>query len=147
MIQELAASAPATAQAVSDTGQLISSQLAGAALMAYVLQWVKRSRLFPWVSEHTVGIQRALTAVTSLLAAIGIHYSFDSTAGVITITGIHAASIAAGLWEWAKQWAFQQGAADMIFTKTASRELAAVAGTGSGSGATPTSTEGKVDGR
>lgn len=114
MVQE----AQATAAAVSDAGQLVTSQLASGALLAYLLQWVKQSKFIPWVSEHTKGINYALTGILSLMAAVGIHYQFDAASGVLTIGGLHATAIAHGLWEWAKQWAFQQGAADMIFTKT-----------------------------
>lgn len=106
------------AQAVHSNGDVITSQLAGAALLAYLLQWIKTSRLIPWVGAHTKGINYALTAALSLAATIGIHYQYDAANGVLTIGGLHAATILGGLWEWAKQWAFQQGAADMIFTKT-----------------------------
>lgn len=118
MTQETAAAA----QAVVDSGQMITSQLAGAALLAYLLQWVKRSKLVPWVSEHTKTINYALTGLLSLIAAVGIHYQYDATAGTLTIGGLHASSIFHGLVEWIKQWAFQQGASDLITAKTASRD-------------------------
>ena len=104
--------------AASDPSHLVGSQLASAALLAYLLQWVKNSNLVPWVSEHTKGINRAITGVLSLIAAIGVHYTFDSATGVLTIGGLTAGSIVSGLWSWISQWAFQQGASDMIFTKT-----------------------------
>lgn len=123
MIQE----AQAAAQAISgDGGHLVTSQLAGAALLAYLLQWIKHSRLVPWVGEHTKGINYALTGLMSLVATIGIHYNFDASTGVLTIGGLHASTILSGLIEWAKQWAFQQGAADMIFTKSIAKEAAPI---------------------
>lgn len=119
MIQDVLPAATAV-----DTSQMISSQLAGAALLAYLLQWIKSTKLLPWVSEHTKGINYALTGVMSLVAAVGIHYQFDSTSGVLTISGLHTSSVLHGLWEWLKQWAFQQGAADMIFSKQVAKETA-----------------------
>lgn len=110
-------------QVVADAGQMLGSQLASAALLAYLLKWAQRSNLVPWISEHTRGINRALTGVLSLLAAVGVGYHFDSAAGALTITGLHASTIVAGLWAWAKQWAFQQGASDMIFTKTIAEDV------------------------
>lgn len=132
MIQE----AQAAAQTMS-SGELVTSQLAGAALLAYLLQWLKATRLVPFISEHTKGINRALTGIMSLAASIGIHYNFDSTAGILTIGGLHAGSILHGLWAWAQQWAFQQGAADMIFTRQVAKETAEadqlpISGTGDG---------------
>lgn len=113
----------AAAQAVHSNGDVITSQLAGAALLAYLLQWVKSSKWVPWITDHTKGINYALTGLLSLAATIGIHYQFDATAGVLTIGGLHASSILAGLWEWVKQWAFQQGAADLIFTKAVVKDV------------------------
>ena len=127
------------ATAVADAGQLVTSQLAGAALFAYLLQWVKQSDWFPWISEHTKGINYAVTGLMSLVAAVGIHYQFDATAGVLTIGGLHVGTILHGLWEWMKQWAFQQGAADLIFSKTVAKDVARgdvpkPTGTGTGNG-------------
>lgn len=120
MIQE----AQTAAAAVNDAGQLVSSQLAGAALLAYLLSWAKSSNLIPWVTDHTKGINYFLTGLSSLIMAVGIHYQFDATAGVLTIGGLHAAPILHGLWEWAKQWAFQQSASDVIFSKTVAKDVA-----------------------
>lgn len=140
-IQDVQATAVAAQHVANE--HLITSQLAGAALLAYLLQWVKRTRLIPWVSDHTKGVNYALTGVMSLLATLGIHYQFDATSGVLTVGGLHATTIAAGAWEWAKQWAFQQGAADMIFTKSAVKDATGVVsqesihramGTGTGRG-------------
>lgn len=124
MIQEtLAAVQAAQPLTTTDASQVLGSQLASAALLAYLLKWVQGSDLFPWISEHTKGINRALTGAMSLIAAIGISYSFDAATGVLTIGGLHASSLLAGLWAFAKQWAFQQGAADMIFTKSIAADV------------------------
>ena len=109
----------------SDPGQMLGSQLAGAVLLAYLLQWVKASNWFPWISEHTKMLNRAITGALSLVAAVGIHYTFDSASGVLTIGGLHASSVGHGLLEWAKQWAFQQGTADLIFAKTVAQDVKA----------------------
>lgn len=104
--------------------QLITSQLASAALMVYLLQWVKRSRLIPWVTEHTKGLNRMLNAMLAMAAAVGIHYHFDAEAGQLVISGLYGQSIAQGVWEWSKQWAFQQASFDMIFAKTQGMAMA-----------------------
>lgn len=114
---------PQTVAAAADPSQVLGSQLALAALLAYLLKWAQKSNVVPYITEHTRGINRAATAVLSLIAAIGISYNFDSVAGTLTITGLHASALLAGLWEWAKQWAFQQGASDMIFTKAIAEDV------------------------
>lgn len=122
MIQEAQVAASA-ASAVNDAGQLVTSQLASAALLAYLLQWVKTRNWIPWISEHTKGINYLITGVLSLTAAVGIHYQFDSASGVLTVGGLHLSSIVHGLWEWMKQWAFQQGASDLIFSKHVAKDV------------------------
>lgn len=114
MIQE----AQAVAETVAAHGNEFSSQLATGALLAYALQWVKRSRFVPWVSDHTKGINRALTGLTSFIATIGIHYTFDPTAGVLVIGGLHTQTLLEGGWAWIEQWAFQAVAGDVIIAKT-----------------------------
>jgi len=112
------ATAQVAAQAAQQSNEMISSQLGGAVLLAYVLQWAKSSKLVPWISEHTKGINYVITGLLALVAAVGIHYQFDATSGTLTIGGLTAGSITHGLWEWCKQWAFQQASANVITTKT-----------------------------
>lgn len=108
---------------VTVTQQVLGSQLAMAALLAYLLKWVQRSEWVPWISEHTRGLNRVLTGLMSLVATIGISYSFDTTTGVLTISGLHLSSIAAGLFEWVKQWAFQQAASDIVITRSIAQDV------------------------
>ncbi len=111
--------------AVSQGAELVSSQLASGALLAYALQWAKNSKLVPFITEHTVGVNRTLTGLMAFIAAIGIHYTFDADAGVLVIGGLHTQSLLHGFWAWISQWAFQQGASDMIFTKTTAEAVKA----------------------
>jgi len=130
------------APAAVDTTQVLGSQLASAALLAYLLKWLQRTDWVPYVTEHTRGINRALTGVMSLAATVGIGYNFDTTAGVLTITGLHLSSVAAGLFAWIQQWAFQQAASDIVTTRSIAADVQAgdvarptglpPAGTGSG---------------
>lgn len=104
-------------QAAQQSNEMISSQLGGAMLLAYLLQWAKNSKLIPFVTHHTKVINYALTGAMSLIAAVGIHYTFDPNTGAFAITGT-VAGLVHGTWEWAKQWAFQQASATMITTKS-----------------------------
>ncbi len=108
-------------QTLDTAHHAIGSQLSAALLVAYVLQWAKQSNVVPWISEHTKGLNRVLTGLTSLVAAVGISYTFDASTGVLTIGGLHASALATGAWTWVQQWALQQGAADMILTKATAR--------------------------
>lgn len=109
-------------QAVQTTNDAVSgafSQVAVAALVTYFIEWMKNSDhpLFKWINEHKTGLLRALNAALAAVAAVGVHYTFDPTAGTLTVTGLQASAIAHALWEWAKQWAFQQVTYDAVVSK------------------------------
>lgn len=90
---------------------LILSTGAAAVLSSILLQALKNSK---WVSFLGDGEQHAkMNALVAVVLAgassLGIHYNFDATAGTLTITGLHASSIAHGIGQWAIQYAMQHG--------------------------------------
>lgn len=93
------------------------SQLTSAAVVVYALQWMKRSKLFPWVCQEKKTILRALSAVGAALSAVGIHFAFatvEAASGTytITISGLTLLSVLHGTWHWVNQLALQQLAYD-----------------------------------
>jgi len=93
---------------------IVGSQLAASILVVYGLQLVKRVRWIPWIDATTTRANRALGALLALATALGIHFEFDPTAGVLTITGLTASGLLHGGWQWFTQWAYQQAIWDGI---------------------------------
>lgn len=58
-------------------------------------EWLKQNAKFTLVTERTTfWAQRAMGVVLAVAAALGVHYTYDPTAGVLMISGLTAA----GLW-------------------------------------------------
>lgn len=106
--------------------QELLSQLTSAAMVVYGLEAIKKMEAVAFITDKTKGLNRLLGALGALLAAVGIHFAFDTTAAeagtyVITITGLTTASVLHGVWHWASQWALQQLAYDSAISKGATK--------------------------
>lgn len=75
------------------SGQL-GSQFATAAAVSWVIQKLKASGWFKWITpESSAKAQRALSGILAVAAAAGIHFAFDKSGAatgtyVITVTGL-----------------------------------------------------------
>lgn len=88
------------------------SQLTSSAVVIYAIELVKRSHWFPWLTAETRTLNRVAAVIGSLIAAVGIHYSYDASAGALVITGLTTWGVAHGIWHWAQQYAITQLAYD-----------------------------------
>jgi len=77
-------------------------------LVVQFVAWLKRSSLFPWIGDHTAGLNRCLAATLAALAAIGINFHYDAAAGSLLITGLTLTSIATFVVEWLRGWIMQE---------------------------------------
>jgi hypothetical protein len=75
-------------------------------LIVPILQWAKRHEAgwLSWINERTAF---SLSAVVAFFGAVGIHFSFDPTAGTATIDGLTITGLLGGGAEWLKQFAAQ----------------------------------------
>jgi hypothetical protein len=53
-------------------------------------------------------LNRWTSRVVAIVAAIGVHATFDSAAGVLTITGLTVVGIRDSILEYARQYMFQE---------------------------------------
>lgn len=70
------------------------------------LEWAKRQTA-PWLAWINVHTAPYISIFVAAAAAAGIHGTFDSNAGVLTITGLTLTGIAVALFEIGKQWLMQ----------------------------------------
>ena len=88
------------------------NELTGSAITAYlvaeILEMLKRSTWFPWITHQTAVLNRVAGIVIAGVSALGVHVVFSADAGTLTITGLTASGILATLGNWLKQWAMQQ---------------------------------------
>lgn len=83
-------------------------QVALSALITFVLEHLKQSSWFPWLSQQTEGWNRIASVVLAAIGAVGIHAEFDATAGTLVITGLTLGGLLHFVLEWGRQWLYQQ---------------------------------------
>lgn len=73
------------------------------------LEWIKRNPKWSVISSSThFWVQRGIGVLLALAAALGVHYTYDPSAGVLTVTGLTTA----GIWtmgvETTRQYVIQE---------------------------------------
>lgn len=106
----------------------LGNQFGLAIIVAYLLEALKHLRGFPLLTEaHTRRYKTILGGLAAFCVTVGIHYAFDYNAtghGVLTIVLPTWAEAGHAVLDFAKQWAFQQGAYDsMVRSKDAEKIL------------------------
>lgn len=100
------------------TANILSTQVTLSALSVAVIQWLKSSSWFPWLHARSDYANRAVSLLTALATAVGIHmtWTHGDVAGAYTIgiTGATLAGISSGLFAVVKSLAFNE----MIYRTT-----------------------------
>ena len=99
------------------SGEEVFSQMTSAAMMVYLLQWVKQSGWVPWITPDTKRLNRLLSTVLAGASALGIHFAFDVQAGTLVISGLTTVGVGHGLWHWFNQVISQQVIYDTVAKK------------------------------
>jgi hypothetical protein len=88
--------------------EALSNQVVVSAIGVWLVQRLKQAPWFPWVRQQSDRAQRAAAVMVALLATAGIHVTFESEAGVLTVTGLTLANFAHFLWHALKTFVFQE---------------------------------------
>lgn len=88
---------------------LMTSQVTAAAVVSFLIAFLKKQAWFPWLSQESDRANRIAAIALSGLASVGIHAQFDHATGQLLITGLTLTTIAAGLWHWVTQFALTHG--------------------------------------
>ena len=89
--------------------ELLTSQITAAYMASALMEWLKTQRWFPFVADNNPRLNRAFAMAAAFITSVGLHFTFDAQAGVLTVTGLTVANILHGLWGWVQQYALQQG--------------------------------------
>ena len=90
------------------TGSPFGDQLTVSAVVVFILQMLKKASWFPWLTVEKDRLNRSIAVALAGLSALGINITFQSTEGVLTITGLTAGTFLHGGWEWLKAFAVQE---------------------------------------
>lgn len=99
----------------------LETQITISAVVVYIIEVVKRSKFFPWLTTETAKLNRYVAIVLSGLAALGINATF--TDGTLTITGLTVAGILTGALVWLKSFIVQQGMFKILISSPAPEPL------------------------
>src|ERR1700726_1912423 len=86
---------------------VLATQITVGMIGAGFLQFLKSRTWLPFVTQHSKVLNHIVLAVTSAAGAIGVNAVWSSSEHSLTITGLSLATIAMGVWVWAKQWTVQ----------------------------------------
>jgi hypothetical protein len=87
------------------------NELVWSAVLAWfsskAMEWAKNSKIVPWLTAESDTLNKWVARVVALVAAVGVHFTFDSTAGVLTITGLTLVGLRDSGLEYARQLMLQ----------------------------------------
>src|SRR6185295_14036090 len=91
----------------------IIAQLSTSAVIVSVIEWLKETKIIPWMNHNSPWANRFVAMFFALIAGIGLGWMYDPTAGVLTITGLQPSHIANTLWatfsSYGTQWLIYKG--------------------------------------
>lgn len=74
-----------------------------AMVVPFILQWMKGSKFFPFISYAGGWMNRIVAAIVAGLLGLGVAFNFNDDTGTLTVTGLTLAT----LWPAAQHIAFQ----------------------------------------
>ena len=84
--------------------QLLGAKATAALVIVYFLNWLKKSKWFPWVTYTSGRINHLIAVLLTAVGTIGIHASFNHDTHTLVISGLYWNSIGSGLWAWCQQY-------------------------------------------
>jgi hypothetical protein len=99
----------------------LTAHLTTGAVIVYAIEWLKRWPVFRWLHADSTVLNRVVSACLAGVAAVGINWNFDATAGTLVITGLTWHAVALTGWEWLKQYVVQQVLYDGVIQKAGNR--------------------------
>lgn len=88
--------------------EALSNQVLISAVGVWVLERLKRASWFPWVTAQSDRAQRWAAVLIALVATAGIQVTFESDAGVLTVTGLTLTNVAHFASRALKTFVFQE---------------------------------------
>lgn len=88
-------------------GNEFLSTITASTIAVSIIQWLKNTKLVPFINEHSTGLNRLVSWVAAFAAGTGIHFTFNGDAGVLQVTGLSAGVIIHTVTVTCKQYAVQ----------------------------------------
>ena len=79
-----------------------------AALVAFVLENLKKASWFPWLTVQSSTLNAVVAVVAAFGTAIGLNYMWDETTRMLTVHVPTLGGFLLLLWQFGVQWAIQK---------------------------------------
>jgi hypothetical protein len=87
----------------------VSTKIALAAILSFVLQWLKQASWFPLLTNETARLNRIASLVLAALGQLGIALACSWSDRSCTLTWPERSVFLLGLWKVGEQWAILHG--------------------------------------
>jgi hypothetical protein len=94
---------------------VLATQITAGAIIAFVVQKLKASPYFPWITEETKVLKNLLALVLAGAAAVGVNVAWNGADHTLVISGLTASGILLAAWAWAKQYVMQHLAGQVMY--------------------------------
>jgi hypothetical protein len=84
----------------------ISAQVVASALTVWLIQWIKKIKQIPWISDDSAKLNRLISALLAAGTAVGIHATFNN--GTLVITGLTLLGILTAAFNWLKAFVMNE---------------------------------------
>jgi|SRR5262245_2090135 len=76
---------------------LIPAQFTGSTIVVWLIDWMKGSKRFPWLTSETANLNRIAAVIGAAITAAGIHFALEPVAAngtwTLTITDLSISSV------------------------------------------------------
>jgi hypothetical protein len=87
---------------------VVMSHVTSAAISVALINWLKKSSWFPWITQEKTKVMRLAAYVTAAVGAVGIHYTWNPAARTLSFDIPTVASMFAIAVAYVKSFAMQE---------------------------------------
>lgn len=87
---------------------LVLTQFTMSAIIVTVINWLKASRYFPWITKEKTTLLRLLSVLGAAATSVGITWAWNPAAHSMTITGLTLTAVLMLLWTVVKSFAMNE---------------------------------------
>jgi hypothetical protein len=96
---------------------VVMTHLTSSGITVFVLQWLKNSKYFPWITEEKMWLLRGLSGLAAAGTAVGISTTWNGANHELVIGGLTLTAVVAAVWAFAKQFVMNE----MVWQATKSK--------------------------
>lgn len=84
------------------------SQVTTSGIVIFVINWLKKSSYFPWITAERTRLLRVLGVMGAGLGSLGIHYVWNPQQHSLLLTGLSLTTILVSFVTWVKSFVTQE---------------------------------------